>query len=228
MSDINGDHRKHGAKHAMHRVLQVKILRGKHNCDSELTFIPCIALIPSCQPGFNFHLCQCQFPIHLAFLLTICLTHWTQLTRTSFPMDNSMLPFPVPHHVRGWKFSSPLPLKNVGFTMSCTAKHSLPCNPLPPLLPIHYNCWMKVAKAISAIKLGTSDSATSQESEEHATTFDMVTDDNHIFGDITRVCHSLPHLTKFLHLVTVHWCHIWQHLASTLNQFLWCDIKFQP
>ncbi len=63
---------------------------------------------------------------------------------------------------------------------------------------------MKVAKAIPAIELSASDSAASQESEEHPTTSDTVTDDNHVFGDITRVCHSLPHLTKFLHSVTAH------------------------
>ena len=109
---MNGDHRKRGAKHATDRVLQVEILGGKHNRDSELAFIPRITLIPSCQPGFNFRLRRRQFPVRLAFSLTICSTRRTR----------------------------PLPLKNVGFTMSCTVKHSPPRNPLPPLLPVYYNC----------------------------------------------------------------------------------------
>ena len=51
------------------RVLKVEILGGQHN--RQITFIPRIALIPSTQPGITFRLRRCQFPVHLAFALTI-------------------------------------------------------------------------------------------------------------------------------------------------------------
>jgi DNA helicase Pif1-like protein len=56
-------------KATIHHVLQVQILGGIHN--GELAFIPQITLIPSSQPGYNFKLCHYQFPVHLAFSLTI-------------------------------------------------------------------------------------------------------------------------------------------------------------
>lgn len=51
------------------RVLEVKILGGQHN--GEIAFIPRIALIPSTQPGMTFRLRRRQFPVRLAFALTI-------------------------------------------------------------------------------------------------------------------------------------------------------------
>ena len=51
------------------RVLEVKILGGEH--DGELAFIPRISLIPSSQPGMTFRLRRRQFPVRLAFALTI-------------------------------------------------------------------------------------------------------------------------------------------------------------
>ncbi len=86
-------------KHATHPVLQVQILGSQHN--DELAFIPRITLIPSRQPGFNFCLRRCQFPVRLAFSLMInkalwgpicsirrsrfarpCILSWTTLCRT--------------------------------------------------------------------------------------------------------------------------------------------------
>ena len=54
---------------ATHRVLEVKILGGQHN--GEVAFIPRISLTPSTQPGMTFRLRCRQFPVHLAFALTI-------------------------------------------------------------------------------------------------------------------------------------------------------------
>jgi hypothetical protein len=54
---------------ATHRVLEVKILGGQHN--GEVAFIPRISLIPSSQPGMTFRLRRRQFPVRLAFALTI-------------------------------------------------------------------------------------------------------------------------------------------------------------
>lgn len=51
------------------RVLKVEILGGQHN--GQITFIPRIALTPSTQPGITFRLRRHQFPIRLAFTLTI-------------------------------------------------------------------------------------------------------------------------------------------------------------
>ncbi len=56
-----------GLKHATHPVLQVQILGSQHN--DELAFIPRITLIPSRQPGFNFRLRRCQFPVRSGFSL---------------------------------------------------------------------------------------------------------------------------------------------------------------
>jgi hypothetical protein len=54
---------------ATSRVLEVKILGGEHN--GEMAFIPRISLIPSTQPGMTFRLRRRQFPVRLAFALTI-------------------------------------------------------------------------------------------------------------------------------------------------------------
>ena len=54
---------------ATHRILEVKILGGQHN--GEVAFIPRISLTPSTQPGMTFHLRRRQFPVRLAFALTI-------------------------------------------------------------------------------------------------------------------------------------------------------------
>jgi hypothetical protein len=56
-------------QHATHRVLEVKILGGQH--DGEIAFIPRISLLPSTQPGMTFRLRRRQFPVRLAFALTI-------------------------------------------------------------------------------------------------------------------------------------------------------------
>ena len=50
-------------------VLQVMILGGQHN--GEVAFIPRISLLPSTQPGMTFRLRRRQFPVRLAFVLTI-------------------------------------------------------------------------------------------------------------------------------------------------------------
>lgn len=50
-------------------ILKVQILSGEHH--SELSFIPYIGLIPSTQAGLTFQLRRRQFPVHLAFTLTI-------------------------------------------------------------------------------------------------------------------------------------------------------------
>jgi len=52
------------------RVLEVKLIGGKHN--GEHAFIPRITLTPTeGQTGFAFALKRCQFPVNLAFALTI-------------------------------------------------------------------------------------------------------------------------------------------------------------
>jgi hypothetical protein len=56
-------------KRATHRVLEVEILGGKHN--GELAFIPRITLFPSTQTGFTFRLRRRQFPVRLAYAMTI-------------------------------------------------------------------------------------------------------------------------------------------------------------
>lgn len=55
--------------HSTHHVLEVEILGGQYN--GQILFIPHIALIPSTQPAISFQLCCYQFPVHLAFTLTI-------------------------------------------------------------------------------------------------------------------------------------------------------------
>jgi len=56
-------------KRATNRVLEVEILGGKHN--GETAFIPRIALHSSAPAGFHFQLKRRQFPIRLAFSMTI-------------------------------------------------------------------------------------------------------------------------------------------------------------
>jgi len=56
-------------KRATGHVLEVQILGGQH--DGEISFIPRIGLLPSNQAGFTFQLHRRQFPICLAFALTI-------------------------------------------------------------------------------------------------------------------------------------------------------------
>ena len=51
------------------RLLEVEIIGGKHNGD--LAFIPRIALYSSTQAGFRFQLKRRQFPVRLAFSMTI-------------------------------------------------------------------------------------------------------------------------------------------------------------
>jgi hypothetical protein len=52
------------------RVLEAKVIGGEHH--GELAFIPRITLIPTeGQTGFAFALKRCQFPVNLAFALTI-------------------------------------------------------------------------------------------------------------------------------------------------------------
>lgn len=54
----------------MDRVLEVEILSGDHH--GELTFIPCITFTPSGkQSEHTFQLWRCQFPIRLAFAISI-------------------------------------------------------------------------------------------------------------------------------------------------------------
>ena len=56
-------------RNAAGRVLQVEILGGDHH--GELTFIPQIGLTPSTATGLSFRLRRRQFPVRLAFALTI-------------------------------------------------------------------------------------------------------------------------------------------------------------
>jgi ATP-dependent exoDNAse (exonuclease V) alpha subunit len=51
------------------RVLEVRLLGGDH--DGEIAFIPRITLTPSSSAGFTFILRRRQFPVRLAFALTI-------------------------------------------------------------------------------------------------------------------------------------------------------------
>jgi hypothetical protein len=51
------------------RVLEVKILGGNH--DNEVAFIPRVKLIPSDTGDYTFQFCRRQFPIRLAFAMTI-------------------------------------------------------------------------------------------------------------------------------------------------------------
>lgn len=56
-------------RRATGRVLEVEILGGQHH--GEVTFIPRIGLIPSTDTGISFRLRRRQFPVRLAFALTI-------------------------------------------------------------------------------------------------------------------------------------------------------------
>jgi ATP-dependent exoDNAse (exonuclease V) alpha subunit len=56
-------------KRVTQRVLEVEILGGKHN--GETAFIPCITLHSSAWSAFRFQLKRRQFPIRLAFSMTI-------------------------------------------------------------------------------------------------------------------------------------------------------------
>jgi hypothetical protein len=56
-------------KQATQHVLEVEILGGEHN--GELAFIPRITLLPSKLTGFSFCLRRRQFPVRLAFAMTI-------------------------------------------------------------------------------------------------------------------------------------------------------------
>jgi hypothetical protein len=56
-------------RQATHRVLEVKILGGRH--DGEIAFIPRITLIPSTLTGLTFSLRRRQFPVRLAFAMSI-------------------------------------------------------------------------------------------------------------------------------------------------------------
>jgi hypothetical protein len=51
------------------RVLQVRLLGGDH--DGEVAFIPRISLIPTSTPAFTFKIKRRQFPVRLAFAITI-------------------------------------------------------------------------------------------------------------------------------------------------------------
>ena len=51
------------------RVLQVQLLGGDHN--GELALIPRISLIPTSTPNFTFKIRRRQFPVRLAFAITI-------------------------------------------------------------------------------------------------------------------------------------------------------------
>ena len=56
-------------RRATGRVLEVEIIGNQHN--GEITFIPRIGLIPSTETGLSFQLRRRQFPVRLAFALTI-------------------------------------------------------------------------------------------------------------------------------------------------------------
>jgi hypothetical protein len=51
------------------RVLEVRILGGDHH--GEVAFIPCIKLIPSDMGEYTFKFRRRQFPVRLAFAMTI-------------------------------------------------------------------------------------------------------------------------------------------------------------
>jgi hypothetical protein len=51
------------------RVLQVRLLGGDH--DGEVALIPRISLIPTSTPAFTFKIKRRQFPVRLAFAITI-------------------------------------------------------------------------------------------------------------------------------------------------------------
>ena len=51
------------------RVLQVRLIRGDH--DGQFALIPCISLIPTSTPNYTFKIQRRQFPVRLAFAVTI-------------------------------------------------------------------------------------------------------------------------------------------------------------
>jgi hypothetical protein len=55
--------------HARERVLEVRILGGDH--DSKTAFIPRISLLPTSSTDYAFKFCHRQFPVRLAFALSI-------------------------------------------------------------------------------------------------------------------------------------------------------------
>ena len=50
-------------------VLEVQLIGGEHN--GELALIPCISLIPTSTTDFTFKFRRRQFPVRLAFAITI-------------------------------------------------------------------------------------------------------------------------------------------------------------
>ena len=54
---------------ARQRVFEVRILGGDH--DGDIALIPCIGLIPSTEEGYTFQFKCHQFPVRLAFAMTI-------------------------------------------------------------------------------------------------------------------------------------------------------------
>jgi hypothetical protein len=56
-------------RRATHRVLEVEILSGTHS--GQVAFIPRIALHSTAPPGFHFQFNRRQFPVRLAFSITI-------------------------------------------------------------------------------------------------------------------------------------------------------------
>jgi len=55
--------------HAQSHVLEIQILGGDYN--GKIALIPWIALIPSAEEGYTFQFKWHQFPVHLAFAMTI-------------------------------------------------------------------------------------------------------------------------------------------------------------
>jgi hypothetical protein len=51
------------------RVLEVRLVGGDH--DSEMALIPRISMIPPASDGLSFSFRRCQFPVRLAFALSI-------------------------------------------------------------------------------------------------------------------------------------------------------------
>ena len=50
-------------------VLQVRLIEGDH--EGELAFISCISLTPTSTPNFTFKFKRHQFPVRMAFAVTI-------------------------------------------------------------------------------------------------------------------------------------------------------------
>ena len=51
------------------QVLHVRLIGGDH--DGQFALIPCISLIPTSTPNYTFKIRQQQFPVRLAFAITI-------------------------------------------------------------------------------------------------------------------------------------------------------------